>query len=171
MGRTWWLRQYCADGSLAKLDAWIPLGHQLPRPQEGHVSDCMPPLWRERLHAMFVPPQRMDRSSGSLRKTWLKRGQGVDCLEGWTGGGEDWKERVRTARRKPSLKLKAYGEGWVQVNAETLSHGSHSVMATVLVQCKAPQTLLLGTDLMGALHCKNYCVTVVWLHHFKGLTQ
>ena len=70
-----------------------------------------------------------------------------------TPEGEDWKERVRAARRKPSIRLKAYGEGRVQVDAETdviLSRGRHSMMATVLVQCKAPQTLLLGTDLMGA---------------------
>ena len=36
----------------------------------------------------------------------------------------------------------------------TLSRGSHHVTATELVQCKAPQTLLLGTDLMGALGIK-----------------
>ena len=74
-----------------------------------------------------------------------------------TPEGEDWKERVRAARRKPSIGLKAYDKGRVQVDAETnvtLSRGRHSVTATVLVQCEAPQTLLLGTDLMGALGIK-----------------
>lgn len=71
-----------------------------------------------------------------------------------TPEGGNWKDTVRSAKRKPSVALRAYGDGQVQVDAEadvTLSRGSYQTSAAVLVQCQAPQELLLGTDLLGAL--------------------
>ena len=68
--------------------------------------------------------------------------------------GMDWKDIVRQARRSPSIEVKSYNNSPVSVAAEAdvvLSRGAYQVPAVVLVQCAAPQDLLLGTNLLGAL--------------------
>ena len=65
-----------------------------------------------------------------------------------------WREETSARFQPPSVLLKAYSGHKLDITSQVnlqLTHGSHIVEATVLVQAKAPHELLLGTDLQTKL--------------------
>ena len=71
-----------------------------------------------------------------------------------TPHGSSWKNTMRQEMCEPSIEVKSYNDTPVEVAAETkvnLRRGEYKVDAVVLVQCNAPQDLLLGTDLLESL--------------------
>lgn len=95
-----------------------------------------------------------------LLQVWRARDADVPLAE--------WKDKVRSALRKPSLALRAYNDMELELAAETevtLTCGPERAHVTVLVQDKAPQKLLLGTDTLELL---GFRMTKV--HDGPGLT-
>ena len=70
---------------------------------------------------------------------------------------EQWKEEVRGRLKAPSLTLKNYGGGELNILKETtvkLKNGDHTCTAVVLLQKDPPHNLLLCNNLLSKLGFK-----------------
>jgi len=70
---------------------------------------------------------------------------------------EQWKEEVRGRLKAPSLTLKNYGSGELNILKETtvkLKNGNHTCTAVVLFQKDPPHNLLLCNNLLSKLGFK-----------------
>ena len=69
----------------------------------------------------------------------------------------EWLKKAREAIREPELQVRAYGEAEIEILGSTevsLRLGESELKITILLQEKAPQDLLIGTDVLSRLKCK-----------------
>ena len=67
---------------------------------------------------------------------------------------EQWKEEVRGRLKAPSLNLKNYESGELNILTVKLKNGDHTCTAVVLLQKDPPHNLLLGTNFLSMLGFK-----------------